>query len=183
MLNRIFAFLLLIILSPFFLIVSIIILFEDGIPVFFTQKRVGINYSFFHIYKFRSMKKNTPNVATHLLTNPEQYLLKIGKFIRKTSLDELPNLINIIKGEMVFVGPRPALYNQDDLMTLRIATGVDKLKPGITGWAQINGRDDISIEKKVLLEQEYLQKKSFLFDIEILIKTFTNVLFSKGVSH
>jgi len=129
------------------------------------------------------MKNNTPNVATHLLTNSEQYLLKIGKFIRKTSFDELPNLINIIKGEMVFVGPRPALYNQDDLMTLRVATGVDKLKPGITGWAQVNGRDDISIEKKVELEQEYLQTRSILLDIEIIIKTFTNVLFSKGVSH
>ena len=183
MLNRLFAFILLIILSPIFLIVAIFILIEDGYPIFFSQKRVGIHYSFFHIYKFRSMKKNTPNVATHLLTNPEQYLLKIGKFIRKTSLDELPNLINIIKGEMVFVGPRPALYNQDDLMALRVATGVAKLKPGITGWAQINGRDDISIEKKVQLEQEYLHKKSFLFDIEIVIKTFTNVLFSKGVIH
>jgi O-antigen biosynthesis protein WbqP len=129
------------------------------------------------------MKKNTPNVATHLLSNPEQYLLKIGKFIRKTSLDELPNLINILKGEMAFVGPRPALYNQDDLMTLRVAAGVDKLKPGITGWAQINGRDEISIADKVKLEQEYLYKKSFFFDIEIIIKTFTNVLFSKGVSH
>jgi O-antigen biosynthesis protein WbqP len=129
------------------------------------------------------MKKNTPNVATHLLVNPDQYLLKIGKFIRKTSLDELPNLINIIKGEMVFVGPRPALYNQDDLMEFRVATGVSKLKPGITGWAQINGRDEISIAQKVQLEQEYLYKKSFLFDVEIIIKTFTNVLFSKGVSH
>lgn len=129
------------------------------------------------------MKKNTPNVATHLLENPDEYLLKIGRFIRKTSLDELPNLINIIKGEMVFVGPRPALFNQDDLMDLRVATGVSKLKPGITGWAQINGRDEISIFEKVKLEQEYLQKKSFFFDIEILVKTFTNVLFSKGVSH
>lgn len=129
------------------------------------------------------MKKNTPNVATHLLDNPGQYLLKIGVFIRKTSLDELPNLINIIKGEMVFVGPRPALYNQDDLMALRVAVGVDKLKPGITGWAQINGRDDISIEKKVQLEQEYLYKRSILFDFKIIIKTFTNVLVSKGVSH
>jgi O-antigen biosynthesis protein WbqP len=129
------------------------------------------------------MKRETPNVATHLLENPEKYVLKIGKLLRKYSLDELPNLINIIKGEMVFVGPRPALYNQDDLMTLRIATGVDKLKPGITGWAQINGRDDISIEKKVQLEQEYMYKRSTLFDIEILIRTFTNVLFSKGVSH
>ena len=183
MLNRFLALALLFIFSPIFLIVALVIFIEDGFPVFFTQKRVGINYTFFHIYKFRSMKKDTPNVATHLLTNPDQYLLKIGKFIRKTSLDELPNLINIIKGEMVFVGPRPALYNQDDLMALRVAVGVDKLKPGITGWAQINGRDDISIEKKVQLEQEYMIGKSFLFDINIIIKTFTNVFFSKGISH
>ena len=183
MLNRIFALILIIILSPFFLLVAIAILVEDGFPVFFTQKRVGINYSFFNIYKFRSMKKNTPNVATHLLTNPDQYLLKMGKFIRKTSLDELPNLINILKGEMVFIGPRPALYNQEDLMALRVAAGVDKLKPGITGWAQINGRDEISIEAKVTLEKEYLYKKSFLFNVEILIKTFTNVLINKDISH
>jgi O-antigen biosynthesis protein WbqP len=183
MLNRLFALLLLIIFSPLFLIVAIVILIQDGFPVFFTQKRVGINYSFFYIFKFRSMKKNTPNVATHLLTDPDQYLLNIGKFIRRTSLDELPNLINIIKGEMVFVGPRPALYNQDDLMEFRVATGVSKLKPGITGWAQINGRDEISIPEKVKLEQEYLYRKSMLLDIEIIIKTFTNVLFRKGVSH
>jgi O-antigen biosynthesis protein WbqP len=183
MLNKIVALLLFFILLPIFVILAIIILLEDGFPVFFTQKRVGINNSFFKIYKFRSMKKNTPNVATHLLNNPDQYLLKIGKFIRKTSLDELPNLINIIKGEMVFVGPRPALYNQDDLMEFRVATGVSKLKPGITGWAQINGRDDISIEKKVELEQEYMNKRSTLFDIQIVIKTFTSVLFRKGVSH
>ena len=183
MLNRLSALILIILFSPIFIFVAITILIEDGFPALFTQKRVGINYTFFKIYKFRSMKKDTPNVATHLLTNPDQYLLKIGKFIRKTSLDELPNLINIIKGEMVFVGPRPALYNQDDLMGFRVATGVHKLKPGITGWAQINGRDEISIEKKVQLEQEYLHRKSFLLDIEIVIKTFTNVLFSKGVSH
>ena len=183
MLNRLLGLILLIIFSPIFFIIALAIFIEDGLPVFFKQKRVGINYTFFHIYKFRSMKKDTPNVATHLLSNPAQYLLKIGSLLRKLSLDELPNLINIIKGEMVFVGPRPALYNQDDLMTLRVATGVDKLKPGITGWAQINGRDDISIEKKVQLEQEYMYKRSTLFDIEIIIKTFTNVLFSKGVSH
>jgi O-antigen biosynthesis protein WbqP len=183
MLDKFFSVILLIILSPIFLIIAIAIIFEDGFPVFFTQKRVGINYTFFHIYKFRSMKKNTPNVATHLLTNPEQYLLKIGKFIRKTSLDELPNLINIIKGEMVFVGPRPALYNQDDLMALRVAAGIDKLKPGITGWAQINGRDEISLDAKVALEKDYLEKKSLLFDLTIIVKTFTNVLFSKGISH
>ncbi len=183
MINRLFGLILLLILTPIIFIVVLFVFIEDGFPVFFTQKRIGINYTFFNIYKFRSMKKDTPNVATHLLENPDQYLLKIGKFIRKTSLDELPNLINIIKGEMVFVGPRPALYNQDDLMALRVATGVSNLKPGITGWAQINGRDDISIEKKVQLEQEYMYKRSTLFDIEIIIKTFTNVLFSKGVSH
>ena len=183
MLNRLFALFLLIVLLPIFLIIVLLCILEDGFPVFFIQKRVGINNTFFKIYKFRSMKKDTPNVATHLLNNPDQYLLKIGKFIRKTSLDELPNLINIIKGDMVFVGPRPALYNQVDLMALRVAIGIDKLKPGITGWAQINGRDEISIEKKVQLEREYMYKKSTLFDFEIIIKTFTNVLFSKGISH
>jgi O-antigen biosynthesis protein WbqP len=183
MLIRLIAFLLLIFLLPLFIIISFFILVEDGFPIYFTQKRVGVNSTFFKIYKFRSMKKDTPNVATHLLENPDKYLLKIGKFIRKTSLDELPNLFNIIKGEMVFVGPRPALYNQDDLMDFRVATGVSKLKPGITGWAQINGRDEISIAQKVKLEQEYLYKKSFLFDIEIIIKTFTNVIFGKDVSH
>jgi len=183
MINRVAAILLLIILSPIFLLVGLLILIQDGLPVFFKQKRVGVNYSFFHIYKFRTMKKDTPNVATHLLSNPEQYLLKIGALLRKLSLDELPNLINIIKGEMVFVGPRPALYNQDDLMALRVAAGVDKLIPGITGWAQVNGRDELSLEQKVALEKEYVAKKSLLIDFQILIKTFTNVLFSKGVTH
>jgi O-antigen biosynthesis protein WbqP len=183
MFNRIFAFLLLILLLPILFLISMCIFFEDGFPVFFSQKRIGINYTFFKIYKFRSMKRNTPNVATHLLENPASYMLRIGVVLRKLSLDELPNLINIIKGEMVFVGPRPALYNQDDLMTLRVATGVDKLKPGITGWAQINGRDEISIEAKVALEKEYLERKSIWFDFMIVIKTFTSVLFSKGVTH
>jgi O-antigen biosynthesis protein WbqP len=163
--------------------VAISIFIEDGMPIFFKQKRVGINYTFFNIYKFRSMKKNTPNVATHLLENPGQYLLKIGGLLRKLSLDELPNLINIINGDMVFVGPRPALFNQDDLMILRVATRVDKLKPGLTGWAQINGRDEVSIQEKVRLEKEYMSRKSILFDIQILYKTFTSVLRSKGVKH
>ena len=183
MFNRIVALFLLVILSPIFLIVGLLIFLQDGLPVFFKQKRVGVNYSFFYIYKFRTMKKETPNVATHLLTNPEQYLLKIGTLLRKLSLDELPNLINIIRGEMVFVGPRPALYNQDDLMALRVAAGVDKLIPGITGWAQVNGRDELSLEQKVALEKEYLAKKSLSVDFQILIKTFTNVLYSKGVTH
>ena len=183
MINRILAFFLLIFLSPIIIIVGFLIYLQDGFPVFFKQKRVGVNYSFFYIYKFRTMKKDTPNVATHLLVNPEQYLLKIGALLRKLSLDELPNLINIIRGEMVFVGPRPALYNQDDLMALRVAAGVDKLIPGITGWAQVNGRDELSLEQKVTLEKEYLAKKSLFIDFQILIKTFTNVLGSKGVTH
>ena len=183
MLNRILSLLMLLMLSPIFIMVALLIFFEDGFPVFFKQNRVGVNYTFFNIYKFRSMKKNTPNVATHLLENPEQYVLKIGRLLRKLSLDELPNLINIVKGEMVFVGPRPALYNQDDLMALRVAAGVYKLKPGITGWAQINGRDELSLEAKVAYEKEYLEKKSFLFDLKIIILTFTRVLGSKGVTH
>lgn len=183
MLNRIIALILLVLLSPVFVLVAAAILIEDGYPVFFMQKRVGVNYTFFPIYKFRSMKKNTPNVATHLLVNPGQYLLKIGILLRKLSLDELPNLINIIRGEMVFVGPRPALYNQDDLMALRVTSGVEQLKPGLTGWAQINGRDEISLEDKVAYEIEYLQRKSIAFDLQIVLQTFTSVLKSKGVKH
>jgi len=183
MLNRIISFILLLLLLPVFLIIFIIIFVEDGTPVFFTQKRVGINYSFFIIYKFRSMRKNTPNVATHLLENPDQYMLKIGRVLRKLSLDELPNLINIIKGEMVFVGPRPALYNQDDLMALRVEADVHKLKPGITGWAQINGRDEISINQKVELELEYAKRKSVFFDVHIIFLTFFKVLKVKNITH
>jgi O-antigen biosynthesis protein WbqP len=183
MINKFFALILLIILLPVFFIVSLYIYFEDGFPVFFRQKRVGINYSFFNIYKFRTMKRSTPNVATHLLQNPPQYLLRVGSVLRKLSLDELPNLVNIIRGEMVFVGPRPALYNQNDLMELRVKLGIDKMKPGITGWAQINGRDAISIEEKVAYEQEYLEKKSILFDIYIIIKTFGSVFIGKNVRH
>jgi len=184
MLDKTLAFLMLIGLSPVFLIVTLFILYDDGMPVFFTQKRVGKEYCFFKLYKFRSMKKNTPNVATNLLENPEQYVLKVGGILRKLSLDELPNLINIVKGDMVFVGPRPALYNQDDLMKLRIAAGVDHLKPGLTGWAQINGRDEISIEEKVAFEKEYLEKKSVAFDVKIFFMTFASAFFKKdGVSH
>ncbi|MDB9930072.1 sugar transferase [Cyclobacteriaceae bacterium] len=183
MYNRIFALFLLLILSPLVVLVGISIFIEDGSPIFFKQKRVGVNYTFFNIYKFRSMKKNTPNVATGLLENPESYLLRIGGVLRKLSLDELPNLINIIKGEMIFVGPRPALYNQDDLMALRVTKGVDKLKPGITGWAQVNGRDEISIEQKVALDQEYLVRKSFWFDFKIFLLTVTSVISSRGVKH
>jgi O-antigen biosynthesis protein WbqP len=183
MIDRLFSLFLVVVLFPVFFIVALFIYFEDGFPVFFKQKRVGVNYTFFEIYKFRSMKKNTPNVATHLLENPSQYLLKIGGLLRKLSLDELPNLINIVKGEMVFVGPRPALYNQDDLMALRVKAGVDRLQPGLTGWAQVNGRDELSLEAKVALEKEYLERRSFWFDLKIMVLTFTKVLKSQGVKH
>lgn len=183
MFSRISAFVLLVLFFPVFIVVGLFILVEDGFPVFFKQKRVGVDYTFFQIYKFRSMKKNTPNVATHLLENPSQYVLKIGGLIRKLSLDELPNLINIVKGEMVFVGPRPALYNQDDLMQLRIQAGVERLKPGLTGWAQVNGRDEIALEDKVAFEKDYLDRQSMWFDLKIMVLTFTKVLKSQGVNH
>jgi O-antigen biosynthesis protein WbqP len=183
MLNRIVAVVVLITFSPLFFIVALFVYIEDGTPIFFLQKRVGKNYSLFYIYKFRSMKNDTPNVATHLLIDPDKYLLKIGRILRKLSMDELPNLINIIKGEMVFVGPRPALYNQNDLMDLRVKEGIHTLKPGLTGWAQINGRDEISIIEKVELEKEYLKNKSVAFDLFIIFKTASNVILRKGVKH
>ena len=181
--QRIIALLLLIIFSPLFLIVSLAIFFEDGFPILFKQKRIGINYTFFTMYKFRSMKKDTPDVATHLLENPTKYLLKIGKYLRKFSLDELPNLLNILKGDMGFVGPRPMMLSQDDLMQLRIKAGVEKLLPGLTGWAQINGRDKLSLEDKVAFEKEYLENKSILFDLKIILLTFFQVFSSSGVTH
>lgn len=183
MINRIIALLLLILFSPLLFFIAVCIVIEDGYPFFFKQKRVGKNYTFFYIYKFRSMRLDTPNVATHLLDNPDKYLLKIGSLIRKLSLDEIPNLINIVRGEMVFVGPRPALYNQEDLMALRVKAGVHILKPGITGWAQINGRDNISIEEKVEFEKEYYQKRNIFFDFKIVYLTFGQVFGSNNIKH
>ena len=173
----------LLLLSPLFVLVALVIYLEDGAPVFFVQKRVGKNYSFFSMYKFRTMKKDTPNVATHLLENPKQYLLSMGGLLRKLSLDELPNLINIVRGEMVFIGPRPALYNQEDLMALRVAAGVDQQLPGITGWAQVTGRDEISLEQKVALEKEYMEKRTWKLDFQIILGTFFQVFRPKGISH
>jgi len=183
MFNRLFALIIILILSPIYLIIAIAIAVEDGFPILFKQKRVGVNNIIFIIYKFRSMRTDTPNVATHLLVNPSQYLLKTGSILRKLSLDELPNLLNIVKGEMVFVGPRPSLYNQYDLIELRSNAGIDKLKPGITGWAQINGRDNISNESKVELEKYYMYKKTFYFDLKIIIITFMQFFNSKNISH
>jgi O-antigen biosynthesis protein WbqP len=183
MFDRIFALILLIFLFPIFLIISILIIFEDGFPVLFMQKRVGAHGKLFLIYKFRSMKNNTPNVATHLLGKPKIYLLRIGNLIRKLSLDELPNLLNIVKGEMVFIGPRPALYNQYDLISKRDKCGVSQLKPGITGWAQVNGRDELTDDEKVFFDYEYLQKRTVSMNIKIIIQTILNVIRSSDVSH
>ena len=133
--------------------------------------------------KFRTMRTDTPAVATHLMTDPDVYLTPIGRFLRKTSLDELPQLWSILIGDMSVVGPRPALFNQDDLVELRTAAGVQKLTPGLTGWAQINGRDELPIPEKVKLDTEYLERKSFLFDLKIVFLTFSRVLHSKGVTH
>jgi O-antigen biosynthesis protein WbqP len=152
-------------------------------PALYWSDRVGRNNVIFKMPKFRSMRVNTPAVATHLLTNPGQYLTPIGGFLRKSSLDELPQLLSILKGDMSFVGPRPALFNQHDLIALRTQAGVHLLVPGLTGWAQINGRDELPIPQKVALDVEYLHRQSSMFDIKILFLTALKVLLRDGVSH
>lgn len=170
-----------IVLSPIILIVALSVKFTSPGPMLFKQRRIGKNNVEFEIYKFRTMRIDTPNVPTHLLENPEQWITPVGKFLRKTSLDELPQLFNILKGEMSIVGPRPALYNQIDLKEMRTEAGVHKLVPGLTGWAQINGRDEIPLSLKVKLDKEYLMKKSFFFDIKIIFMTAISVIKSEGV--
>lgn len=183
MLTRTLAFLLLILLSPLFIIISIMIFLIDGLPVYFVQTRVGVNSTHFNMYKFRTMKLATPNVATRLLENPDQYILTTGRFLRKFNLDELPNLINMVKGEMKFVGPRPVLYNEYDLLKLRMEVGIDALLPGLTGLAQISGGEGLPLETKVKYELEYKEKKSFLFDLKIVLKTLTRTLYRRDISH
>ncbi|MBQ9134500.1 MAG: sugar transferase [Lachnospiraceae bacterium] len=172
----------LIILFPVLLILVIAIKTESKGPVFFKQKRVGIHKKHFMIYKFRTMRTDTPkDVPTHLLENPDQYITKTGKFLRKTSLDELPQLINIVKGDMAIVGPRPALWNQYDLIAERDKYKANDILPGLTGWAQINGRDELEIPVKAKLDGEYVQKMSFFFDMKCLFGTVFSVLRSDGV--
>ncbi len=152
-------------------------------PVLYWSDRVGRHNHIFKMPKFRSMRIDTPAVATHLLQNPEQWLTPMGSFLRKSSLDELPQLWSILKGDMSFVGPRPALFNQDDLIALRTEKGVHQLVPGLTGWAQVNGRDELPIPQKVQLDAEYLQRRSLFFDMQILWMTALKVLARDGVSH
>lgn len=180
--DTIISFLGLVILSPVFLVLIIAIKLDSRGPILFKQKRVGIHKSHFMIYKFRTMRIDTPkDVPTHLLQNPEQYITKVGKFLRKTSLDELPQIVNILQGRMAIVGPRPALWNQYDLIAERDKYGANDILPGLTGWAQINGRDELEIEEKARLDGEYVQKMGFFFDIKCMVKTFTSVLKHDGV--
>ena len=175
-------FLLLVLLISLLLIAILVIATSKG-PALYWSKRIGKNNKIFKMPKFRSMMTGTPAVATHLLDNPDSYLSPIGGFLRLSSLDELPQLFSVLKGDMSFVGPRPALFNQEDLIALRTAKGVDKLLPGITGWAQVNGRDELSIPDKVALDVEYLNRQSFWFDVKILWMTFLKVINRDGVSH
>ena len=171
-----------VILSPLFLIFFIAIKMDTPVPIFFKQKRVGINKTHFHILKFRTMRIDTPkNTPTHLLENPDQYITKVGKFLRKTSLDELPQIFNIIKGEMAIIGPRPALWNQYDVIAERDKYNANNVRPGLTGWAQINGRDELPMDVKCELDGEYIQKMNFAFDGKCFIGTITSVLKSDGV--
>ena len=165
------------------MVVAILVRLTSTGPIFYWSDRVGKNNVIFKMPKFRSMRVGTPAVATHLLNDPDAYLTPIGSFLRKSSLDELPQLWSILKGDMSFVGPRPALFNQDDLIALRTEKGVDQLVPGLTGWAQVNGRDELPIPDKVKLDVEYLQRQSLWFDIWILWLTFVKVLRRDGVSH
>jgi len=165
------------------ILISVAVRLSSKGPALYWSDRVGKNNKIFKMPKFRSMLADTPAVATHLLDNPDTYLSPIGGFLRSTSLDEIPQLFSVLRGDMSFVGPRPALYNQDDLITLRTQKGVDKLLPGITGWAQVNGRDELSIPDKVALDVEYLNRQSFWFDMKILWMTFLKVIKRDGVSH
>ena len=171
-----------VILSLLFLILFIAIKMDTPGPIFFKQKRVGINKTHFYILKFRTMRIDTPkDTPTHLLGNPDQYITKVGKFLRKTSLDELPQIFNIIKGEMAIIGPRPALWNQYDLIAERDKYNANDVRPGLTGWAQINGRDELPIDVKSELDGEYIQKMNFAFDVKCFVGTITSVLKSDGV--
>jgi O-antigen biosynthesis protein WbqP len=169
--------------TPLFVLIALIIKLSTPGPVLYWSSRIGKNGEIFKMPKFRSMKTNSPEIATHLLLDPNQYITRYGYYLRKYSLDELPQLWSILVGDMSFVGPRPALFNQNDLITLRTQHEVDKLVPGLTGWAQVNGRDELSIPNKVQYEVEYLHKQSFWFDIKILGLTFLKVVCRSGVSH
>ena len=179
----IFYLFILLLLLPLFILISLLILLIDGLPVIIWSKRVGKYNNLFYMPKFRTMKNDTPDLATHLLKNPEFYITKFGKFLRSTSLDEIPQFWTCLFGKMKLIGPRPALHNQHDLIKLRKINGIDKMTPGITGYAQIKGRDSISIEKKIDLEIFYKNNKNFYLDIIIILNTVTKSFFKHNISH
>jgi O-antigen biosynthesis protein WbqP len=187
MLKRIFDILisgaLLFILSPLFFLCAILVRLSSTGPVFHVSKRVGRWNKFFLMPKFRSMHVSAPQVASHLIQDPDTHLTPVGRFLRRTSLDELPQLWSVLVGDMSLVGPRPALFNQDDLVFERTKLGIHVLRPGITGWAQVNGRDEIPLERKVELDHQYLRNSTFLFDLKILLLTLWKISQSEGVSH
>jgi O-antigen biosynthesis protein WbqP len=173
----------LIVLAVPLLVIAVAVRLESRGPALHWSKRVGRGNRIFQMPKFRTMRLGTPDVATHLLDDPDQWITPLGRFLRRTSLDELPQLWSVVKGDMSLVGPRPALFNQDDLVALRTEAGVDALRPGLTGWAQINGRDELPIPEKVKLDREYLERRSFAFDLRIILGTARAAFSGRGVSH
>ena len=183
MLSKFISFLIFLLLIPFFLIVAIVIFLDDGLPIFFKQKRVGKNKVLFNIFKFRTMKKDTADIATHLIKNHNNQILKSGHFLRKYSIDELPQLFNILLGHINFIGPRPALFNQYDLIDMRDKYGINEIKPGITGWAQVNGRDSLSLKDKVMLDKYYIENKNLVLNIKIIYKTIFKVISAEDIKN
>lgn len=173
----------LVLLSPLFLALAIAVRLESPGPSLHWSRRVGRGNGIFSMPKFRTMQTGAPDVATHLLEDPDAWVTPLGRFLRRTSLDELPQLWSVLKGDMSLVGPRPALFNQDDLVALRTAAGIDALRPGLTGWAQINGRDELPIGEKAELDREYLERMSLAFDLRILAATAVSALSGRGVTH
>ena len=179
--DYLFSLMAIIVLWPIFLLITFIVYIDDPGNIIFTQKRIGKDKIPFNLYKFRTMKMLTPNdVPTHLLKNPELYITRVGRVLRKTSLDELPQLFNILFGQMSFIGPRPALWNQYDLIKERDKYGVNSLKPGLSGWAQINGRDELPIKQKAMLDAEYLNNVSLIFDLRCVIGTIEAIITTRG---
>ena len=182
LIDFILAFVAAILLLPVFVVVALLVKLESKGPIFFGQKRVGKHQKLFMMYKFRTMRIDTPHdMPTHMLENPEQYITKVGKFLRKTSLDELPQIYHILKGEMAIIGPRPALWNQYDLIELRQQNNANDIRPGLTGLAQINGRDELSIETKAAYDGEYAKNVSFVLDLKIFFKTIKSVFTQEGI--
>lgn len=184
MIQKIITISLLILLSPILLLISIIIWLDDGFPILYVQKNYGENHSTFNLYKFRTMKKNTPNIPTEEMEQPKKYLLKSGKILRKFSLDEIPQFLNILNGTMNFIGPRPSMTkNEDVIKNLRERYGIHKLKPGITGLAQVNGRDANNYETKVAWDKKYMENQNFILDLKIVLKTFYVIIIPKNIKH